>query len=174
MHLHLRVLQTRHNSTCPFISNIKEVKTKRCSSLKEGCDPQSKLDRRHQLLKINAVDIEGLGRSIHWSSWGSINWLGLVWGTYPSLPAGCTWEQSCSSASIFAPQTSISELVFSLLDILMPTLQGGHHQLILLTQGSSSISGLLSKWDVIEKQRLEAQFSIQLTCTPILNLAIFI
>ena len=135
------------------------MKTKRCSSLKEGCDPQSKLDRRHQLLKINAVDIEGLGRSIHWSSWGSINWLGLVWGTYPSLPAGCTWEQSCSSASIFAPQTSISELVFSLLDILMPTLQGGHHQLILLTPGSSSISGLLGKWNVIEKLKRSSPFN---------------
>ena len=49
--------------------DIKEAKTKECSSLKETCDLQSKLDQEHQLLKINDVDIEGLRRSIHWSSW---------------------------------------------------------------------------------------------------------
>ena len=61
LYLHLRILHS--TSTSPIHTKHKR-KQRPGPSLKESRAPQTKVEQ-HQLLKINAVDIEGLGRSIN-------------------------------------------------------------------------------------------------------------
>ena len=109
---------SQHNTAyAPFISSIKQ------SPLwKKVVTHDQKWTNTYTSCSQNqwTVDIEGLGRSIHWSWGGSINWL-CSSAAEVFIPPGCAARIRGNCASIFAPQTSISELVSRLLDILMPT-----------------------------------------------------
>ena len=106
--------------------------------------------------------------------------IGLVccWGIYSS-PLPCLYVYVGTELQCIDFRTSDIDIWtgFQAARYIDANLQQGHHyhQLILLSQGTSSISEPLGKWAVIQRQKLNVETQPSITqCTPMLNVATFL